>query len=304
MRRVAFLSTDSLDAFVTYDALAVAPLAARGWAVEAVPWRAAVDWGRWEAVVVRSPWDYQDHPAAFLDVLAAIDASPAHLANPLGVMRWNLDKHYLQALAARGVPTVPTVWGERLTAADVAALHDLLGGEVVVKPTVSANADGATRVAPGASAAPAVDALAGRAWMAQPFVPSVVAEGETSVFLFGGHASHAVLKRPADGDFRVQEEHGGTIRAVPLAPALVDAATRAVVACEAETGTGQPLLYARADLVRWQGAWVVMEVELVEPSLYFAYDDASADRFADAFVAWMEGGGGSPEGRTPRARAA
>ncbi len=287
MRRVAFLSMDALDDFVTYDALAVAPLAARGWAVDTVPWRARVNWGRWEAVVVRSPWDYQDDPAAFLGVLAAIDASPARLANPLGVMRWNLDKRYLRALAARGVPTVPTAWGERLTAADVPALHDRFGGEVVVKPTVSANADGTTRVAPGADAAAAIAALAGRAWMAQPFVPSVVAEGETSVFLFGGAASHAVLKTPAAGDFRVQEEHGGAIRSVPLTPDLVDAATRAVAACESETGADQPLLYARADLVRWQGAWVVMEVELIEPSLYFAYDDAAPSRFADAFVDWV-----------------
>ena len=290
MRRVAFLTTDSLDAFVTYDALAVAPLAARGWTVESVPWRAHADWGDWEAVVIRSPWDYQDAPATFLAVCEAIDASTARLANPLPVVRWNLDKGYLRRLAARGVPIVPTAWGERLTGAHADALHARFGGEIVVKPTVSANADGTTRVAPGNDAAPAIAALGGRAWMAQPFVPSVVTEGETSVFVFGGAASHAVVKVPAAGDFRVQEEHGGAIRAVPLTPALVDVATCALAACEAETSVDRPLLYARVDLVRWQSAWVVMEVELIEPSLYFAYDDASADRFADAFVAWMDAG--------------
>lgn len=289
MRRVAFLTMDSPDGFVTYDHLVVAPLAARGWEVRFVPWRARADWGEVKAVVVRSPWDYQDDPDAFLGVLAAIDASPARLANPLGVMRWNLDKRYLRDLAARGVPTLPTAWGDSLSADDVAALHGRFGGEVVVKPVVGANADATFRLPPGADPSAAVEALGGRAWLGQPFVRAVVDEGEVSVFLFGGEASHAVLKTPADGDFRVQEEHGGAIRAVPLAPDLVDAATRAVSAAEDAGGADAPLLYARADLVRWDGSWAVMEVELVEPSLYFAYDDASPARFADAFVRWMGG---------------
>ncbi len=292
MRRVAFLTMDRLDGFVTYDHLAVAPLAARGWDVAFVPWRDAGDGRAFEAVVVRSPWDYQDDPDAFLDALAALDAGPARLANPLGVMRWNLDKRYLRGLAARGVPTLPTEWGDGLTADDVRALHARFAagpsaGEIVVKPTVGANADGAFRLAPGADASAAIDVLGVRPWLAQPFVQAVVDEGEVSVFLFGGEPSHAVLKTPAAGDFRVQEEHGGAIRAVPLTPALVDAASRAVAAAGDADGAEGPLLYARADLVRWDGGWAVMEVELVEPSLYFAYDDASPVRFADAFVRWM-----------------
>jgi len=289
MRRVAFLTMDRPDGFVTYDHLAVAPLAARGWAVDFVPWRADADWGAIEAVVVRSPWDYQDDPDAFLAVLAAIDASPACLANPLGVMRWNLDKRYLRDLAARGVPTLPTAWGDALTADDVHALHDQFRGEVVVKPVVGANADATFRLPPEADPTAAVAALGARPWLAQPFVRAVVDEGEASVFLFGGAVSHAILKTPAAGDFRVQEEHGGVIRSLPLAPDLVDAAARAIAAAEDAGGADGPLLYARADLVRWDGGWAVMEVELIEPSLYFAYDDAAADRFADAFVRWMDG---------------
>lgn len=289
MRRVAFLTMDRPDGFVTYDHLAAPPLAARGWDVAFVPWRADAEWGAFEAVVVRSPWDYQDDPDAFLGVLAAIDASPARLANPLGVMRWNLDKRYLRDLAARGVTTLPTAWGEALTADDVTALHERFGGEVVVKPVVGANADATFRLPPGADPSAAVEALSARPWLAQPFVRAVVDEGEVSVILFGGRASHAVLKTPAAGDFRVQEEHGGTIRAVPLATEIVDAAARAVAAAEDAGGADGSLLYARADLVRWADGWAVMEVELIEPSLYFAYDDASPARFADAFVRWMDG---------------
>lgn len=289
MPRVAFLTTDRLDDFVTYDHLAVAPLAARGWTVEFVPWRDAADWGRWEAVVVRSPWDYQADPDAFLAVLGAIDRSPARLANPLAVMRWNLDKRYLRDLDARGVPIVPTAWGRGLDAPRLDALRaDLDAPEIVVKPVVGANADDTFRLPPTADASPALAAFAGREWMAQPFVPSVVDEGETSVFVFGGAPSHAVLKTPARGDFRVQEEHGGTIRAVPLRPELLAASERALAAAEDAGGRG--LLYARVDLVTLpDGTPAVIELELIEPSLYFPYDGASPARFADAFVAWMAG---------------
>ena len=290
MRPVAFLTTDRLDDFVTYDHLAVAPLAARGWAVDVVPWRADVDWGRWEAVVVRSPWDYQADPDAFLEVLDAIDASPARLANPLGVMRWNLDKRYLRDVSARGVPIVPTAWGRGLDAARLDALRiELASDEIVVKPVVGANADDTFRLPRTADASDALAAFPDRAWMAQPFVQSIVDVGETSVFVFGGAPSHAVLKTPAQGDFRVQEEHGGTIRPVPLTPDLLAISERVLHAVEDAGGGG--LLYARVDVVALaDGSWAVIEVELIEPSLYFPYDADSPARFADAFVAWMDAG--------------
>lgn len=284
MRRAAFLTMDDPADFVVYDHLAVAPLAARGWAIDAVPWRARTDWGAYEAVVIRSPWDYQRDPAAFLDVLAAIDASPARLANPLDVVRWNLDKTYLRDLAARGVPIVPTAWGDGLPDPD--ALRAALGAdEIVVKPTVGANADDTFRLPPGADPGPARAAFTDRPFLAQPFVRSVVEEGEFSLFHFFGRYSHAILKTPAWGDFRVQEEHGGRIQAVTPEPALRAAADAALDGLP-------PLLYARSDWVRIpDGAagdsWALMELELIEPSLYFPYDAASPARFADAFVRWM-----------------
>lgn len=282
MPACAFLSTDSLDEFVVYDALAVPPLQALGWTVETVPWRASVDWGAFDAVVIRSPWDYQDHPADFLRVLEAIEASGARLENGLDVVRWNLEKTYLRDLEARGVRTVPSAWGRGLTEAALAALLSEWG-EAVVKPTVGANADDTFRLRPGDEAARQRAARAfagGRAYLAQPFVRSVVDEGEFSVFAFGGAVSHAVLKTPAAGDFRVQEEHGGAIRAVRPEPALLaltDAALGAV---------GRPLLYARVDAVRMpDGGFALMELELIEPSLYFPYAPGSAERFARALDA-------------------
>lgn len=286
MRRAAFLTMDSLDGFVAYDDLAKPPLRERGWSVEDVPWRSAADWDAFGAVVIRTPWDYQDDPTAFLAVLREIEASRARLANGLGAVRWNLTKTYLRELAAHGVPTVPTVWGDSLTPDALAELRKTLGPSLVLKPTVGANADHAFRLGPDADPTDALATFADRPYMAQGFVRSVVDWGEASLFYFDGAYSHAVRKTPAAGDFRVQEEHGGSIQSLTPDDALREAAQRAVEA--AGRLTGSPLLYARPDLVRLaDGSWAVMEVELIEPSLYFPYDAASPERFAEAFVNWM-----------------
>lgn len=281
MPACAFLTTDALDAFVAYDHLAVEPLARLGWTVERVPWRAEADWNAYDVVVVRSPWDYQDDPDAFLAVLAAIDASSARLENPLAVMRWNLRKTYLRDLEAAGIPIVPTRWAEGLTPVALSTAFDAWDvAEVVAKPVVSANADGTFRLGPDADAwGEAVLALADRACMIQPFVPSVVAEGEWSVFAFRGAISHAILKTPAAGDFRVQEEHGGVIRGIEPDPDLL-ALTEAALAAVPHP---EPLLYARVDAVRLpDGTLAIIELELIEPSLYFPFADGSAERFAAA----------------------
>ena len=286
MPRCAFLTTDRLDAFVTYDAEAVPHLARLGWSVDDVPWRAEADWDAYDLVVIRSPWDYQDAPGAFLDVLARIDASGAQLENPLGVVRWNLRKTYLHDLEAAGVRIVPTAWGEELTTDRLGELFTAWDvPEAVVKPIVGANADDAFRLGAGDGWREAVATFAEREHMVQPFVRSVVEEGEFSVFVFGGTVSHAILKTPAAGDFRVQEEHGGRIRGVVPEAALL-ALTEAALSAFPHP---DPLLYARVDAVRMaDGGFAVMELELIEPSLYFPYGEGSAARFAEA-VATLTG---------------
>lgn len=287
MPRCAFLTTDRLDGFVTYDAEAVPYLEAFGWAVDLVPWRADVDWGAYDLVVIRSPWDYQDAPEAFLSVLATIDASGARLENPLDVVRWNLRKTYLRDLESAGVRIVPTAWGGALTADHLGVLIAEWGApEVVVKPVVGANADDAFRLGARGKWDAAVSTFAAREHMVQPFVRSVVEEGEFSVFVFGGTVSHTILKTPASGDFRVQEEHGGRIRGVEPEPALLALAEAALAAVPHP----EPLLYARVDAVRMpDGGFAVMEVELIEPSLYFPYGPGSARRFAEAVAARGDG---------------
>ncbi len=283
MRRAAFLTMDSLDGFFAYDHLAHAPLARRGWQVEPVSWRAPAAWDDYDLVVIRSPWDYQADPSAFLDVLDRIDASRAQLYNPLPIVRWNLCKTYLRDLQAAGVAIVPTRW---LSGLDERMIPELCAAwqtdRIVVKPLVGANADDTfvLRATGGPDdSAWALARFARRDVMVQPFVERVQTEGEFSLIFLGGRYSHAVRKIPCSGDFRVQEEHGGVIQTAEPSPDLLALADRAVRAA------GTYLLYARADLVRLSsGQPAVMELELIEPSLYLSYDVEAPERLAEAIA--------------------
>ena len=288
MRRCAFLTTDQLDGFVTDDERAHAPLAERGWHVEPVSWhRSEVDWSRFEAVVIRTPWDYHNDLDAFLTTLEHIDHSSARLENDLRLVQWNAHKTYLRDLEARGVPTIPTRWEHGFSAEGAARrlFDELDAAELVVKPTVGAGADDTFRLTPTdeTTLREAEGALSQCSYMAQPFVRSIVEEGEYSVFFFDGAYSHTILKIPASGDFRVQEEHGGLIRAVEAEPSLLDRARQALNALPSTP------LYARVDLARTaQDTFALMELELIEPSLYFRTDPRAPARFADAFAARMQ----------------
>jgi glutathione synthase/RimK-type ligase-like ATP-grasp enzyme len=289
MRRCAFLTLDDPTGFVIDDELAYEPLAALAWRVDLVPWtRPGIAWDAYDAVVIRSTWDYVHAPDAFLDVLAAIEGAGTPLYNDLELVRWNLRKTYLRDLAERGVPVVPTLWRDRLHPGELPRLLEEIGApEVVVKPVVGLNAGGAFRLDARRPLPQAeVEAYyADRALMAQPFLPQIVHEGEFSLFYFNGEHSHTILKTPKSNDFRVQEEHGGIIRAVPAEAELLAAGAAALRAI------GEPPLYARADFVRavgGSGFWL-MELELIEPALYLRMDPLAPMRFAQALHARATG---------------
>ena len=284
--RCAFLSMDSLEDHVCDDDLAVDPLRERGVDVEAVSWRRPdVDWGSYDWVIVRSCWDYQGHLEAFLATLERIAASTTILANPLDVLRGNVDKRYLATLEERGVPIVPTRFGHGLTRATLLANRDALNaGRCVIKPVVSAGSHNTFVVSDAlddAAIDTIVEAHGNSDWMLQPFVDAVLDPGEYSVFLFDGEVSHTILKTPRHGDFRVQEEFGGNIRSVEPDAELLAAAHAAYAAI------GERLLYARIDLVAVDGRYCLMEAELIEPSLYLRCEPAAAARFADACHTWF-----------------
>lgn len=281
MSRCAFLGLGS-EPLVADDALAVGPLAALGIQVEWHDWRTrSVSWADFDCVVVRSTWDYQHHLPDFVATLASI-AAVTRLENDLSIIRRNVHKTYLADLAAAGVATVPTTFfAEGLYEPLQRSFETWATNELVVKPILGANGGDTFRLrvddVPGISQAETV--FESRGCMVQPFQESIVTQGEHSLLYFGGTFSHAVAKVPASGEFRVQEDHGGTFRGIEPTTNELDVAERALAAL------GVAPLYARVDLVMGPRGWCVMEVELVEPSLYLAHGPEAPVAFARAIAA-------------------
>lgn len=144
MSRIAFLSIEDLTNYVCDDELVVQNLQENGWQVKMIPWRrSGVDWRVFDAVVIRSTWDYQKAPQAFFEVLLGIEQTGVPLLNSLSLVKWNLNKNYLRDLAAHGIPIVPTIWGDvDLTQDQVfQAFREFNTSELILKPVISANAD-------------------------------------------------------------------------------------------------------------------------------------------------------------------
>ncbi len=290
--RIAFLGMDDLGVYVSDDDLSHPHLAALGWEVEVVPWRSpGVRWERFAAAVIRTTWDYQDHVPAFLAALERIEAAGVPVANPLPLVRANVRKTYLLDLAARGCRVPRTEVVRALDASALAAFaRDAGSAGLVAKPVIGASGWEAFHVRPGdtAAAVAALRVLAGREVLLQPFLPAVLVEGERSLVFFGGVFSHALDKVPVAGEFRVQEEHGGIISGVEPDAASMEVAETALRLLDSVP------LYARVDLVRDAGRPVLMELELIEPSLYLRTDPGAPVRFAAAVDAWVRAAVGPP----------
>ena len=276
-RTIAFATYDGMPALTADDRLAIAPLSARG--IEVVPaiWSApATDWRRFDAVVLRSTWDYHKRPREFRAWLDRLEETGVPLWNSVSLARWNMDKRYLRELAARGIATVPTAWMAADGEVDVGAIMESYGWtDAVLKPVIAATLYRTIRVTRDAGR---ITTLGHGEAMLQRFVPQIEKEGEWSLVFLGGEYSHAMLKRPAPGDFRVQEEFGGSSAAADAPEELRESAARVLAAVDG------PWLYARVDGVRADGGLLLMELEMLEPLLFLGEHPRAPGRFADAIA--------------------
>jgi hypothetical protein len=292
-RSVAFATYRGARDLTDDDRLTAAALRARGVAVHAAVWDSPdVDWDRFDLVVIRSTWDYHLAPGRYADWVRTFLARPGRLWNPPAVVLATLDKRYLIDLAARGLGVVPTVLvGGDDPAPLRSVIEDKGWDEVVIKPAISASARGtwrSSRAMAGVDEPRFAAQARGQDVLVQPYCPEIASHGEWSLVFLGGKYSHAVLKRPAGGDFRVQRHFGGTpVAAVPGA-GLVAQAARILEAADA------PLLYARVDGIERDGDLVLMELEMNEPYLFLSFSEDAPALFADAVVRALVGRGGPP----------
>lgn len=263
--------------------------------VDVRPWDGDADWESYDRIVLRSCWNFHHRPTEFLAWVSDIrERCPGALRNTPALARWSVDKRYLEELAARGVDIVPTTWvtahaagGAPSLAAIMDAQHATSGA--VVKPAISATAHETWRIEPGDASAHEerfARLLAGApsGVMVQPFLPEILG-GEWSLIFIGGDYSHAVVKIPASGDFRVQHDFGGTVEAREPSATLIGDAQAALRAAADATGTCAPeILYARVDGIERAGRLMLMELELIEPVLFFALGPRAAVRMADLIV--------------------
>ena len=243
---------------------------------ELISWRASLDWSLFDLVIIRTPWDYFLHLEEFLSWVEDVE-KVTRVLNSSRILRWNSHKKYLKELSSFGVPTVPTVWvTKNQQCADL--IDSIEWPIVVVKPAVSIGAIGALK---GHSQNNLVkqhleEEVKKGDVMIQPFLESVAAFGELSLVYFNGVYSHSILKKPQQGDYRVQDAYGGT-NAV-YEPEI-----------EAQKIGDQVLsylpdfsLYARVDLVKYQNQWLLMELEAIEPELFLPIAPHASVRFAKA----------------------
>ncbi len=283
--RIAFLTETRFAELYEDDRLAAEELRRRGHEVLPALWTQtpAVALDAFDVVVMRSPWDWFHHRAQFRRYLESLHSTRARVVNTAATMLAFADKTYLPRLAAQGVAVVPT---EQMLPAELVRVPALLEARgwarAVLKPAFTANAVGAQRF-DTSEAAQVVRQLLDTApssdepYLLQPFVPSIT-EGERSFVFFGGVFSHGVTKRPRAGEWRVQHEYGGV--SAPFTPSAREVSEATELLARSAPGT----VYARVDAVEWQGRLHLMELEVVEPELFFRHDAAAPARFADALL--------------------
>ena len=292
MTRIAFVTAIVSAALDEDMSPLLAACARAGLTAEVRAWDDfTVSWSRYDAVVVRSPWDYHTRLPEFLRWCERVDRVST-LLNPLPVLRWNTDKHYLADLAAQGVAVVPT----RFVEPDVEPLPALQAflaefanaAEFVVKPAVSVGSADTQRYARAQEFAAAnhIGRLldAGRSAMLQPYLDAVDVLGETALLYFDGRFSHAIRKVALLKLNEAGQDHAQVPESIAAREACADEVQLGeTVLAAARARIGVVPLYARVDLIRdAAGRPCLLELELAEPSLFFDRAPGAADWFVEA----------------------
>ena len=241
-----------------------------------------VNFSDYACLIFRTTWDYFEHPEVFAAWLDKIAQLGIKTINPISAIRRNQHKFYLKDLQDLGIAIISTVFIQKNSGLDLEALIPERWQKVIIKPAVSGGAY-LTRLFERRETA-SVEAEYGpiaaeRDLLIQPFMPEIQEQGELSLLFFGGEFSHAVLKRPSAGEFRVQSQFGGNYTALEVSDELLATAQKIIAAF------GGELVYARVDGIISEGNFLLMELELIEPDLYFDYDLVAKRRYILALEA-------------------
>ncbi|UKB79586.1 RimK family alpha-L-glutamate ligase [Chryseobacterium sp. MEBOG07] len=242
-----------------------------------------VDWSSFDVVVIKSPWDYHNHLNEFVNWLDNLEKLGVRVLNPVEIIQWNSDKHYLKDLAEKQLPVIPAEYIEKGSGFDNRFFAYFNTDKLVVKPCVSAGAQNTITVSIDNFNERSVEIetlLKEQDYMVQPFVDEI-RNGEWSFLFFNGKYSHCSLKTPKKGDFRVQHYHGGSISYPAPDPLHIEQAGSYLKSLP------QATLYARVDGVLISNSFQLMELELIEPYLFLNGDHRLLENYYEALMALM-----------------
>jgi glutathione synthase/RimK-type ligase-like ATP-grasp enzyme len=228
----------------------------------------SVNWTDYNYLIFRTVWDYFDFPDEFAKWLDTLEHLQVKTLNPLSIVKRNQHKFYLRDLQNQGIEIIPTVFIPKNSGLDLTFLADKNWTKAVIKPAISAgsyqttlfNIEETDKITQEyATIAVESDLLV------QPFMPEIQTMGEVSIIFFGGKFSHSILKKPKEEDFRVQSQFGGKYTVYQPGLSLISTSANIVKTF------GDNLLYARVDGILKDGKFLLMELELIEPDLYFGH---------------------------------
>ena len=265
--------------------LFVEALERRGIPAVLAPWNGAQDRFRDASLVLlRGCWDYHRTPAAFLDWIAQLEGAGIRIVNPPEIIRWNFDKAYMLELQAAGLQTPKTAIVDPRDPDQIEKeMHRLDLDRAVLKPVFGQSGNHVTLLEPGRTDVSWAEALDVDRAILQAFEADIAERGEVALIFFDGRFSHAARKSVRPGEWRVNAQYGGGYEAVRVSEAVIEAAEAAIRHAPAAP------TYARVDGIVRDDSLLIMELELIEPGLYFDADDDAADRFAGAVTGLLDG---------------
>lgn len=280
--KIALLTCQNFPNLYAPDQFLTASLASHQ--IDAVPavWDdESIDWTAFDYLIFRNTWDYFEKESAFNAWLSKIEKLGIPTLNTLEIIRQNKHKFYLRDLQQQGIPIITTIFIDKTDDLNLSQIIPSDWKKAVIKPAFSGGSY-QTEVFDTADLEKTNEKYraiaAQKELLLQEFRPQIQTLGETSLIFFNKKFSHAIVKIPTDGDFRVQVQFGGKYTAIHPSQDLIDQAQKVV-----DTFPGR-LLYARVDGILMNDQLQLMEIECIEPDLYFDYSDGARDRFTNAIV--------------------
>lgn len=284
MPKIALLTCQRLPNLFETDQTLLPLFAEEGITATPVIWNdPLVDWKAFDLLVIRNTWDYYTQQKSFVHWLEQIKVNGINLLNPAEVVLQNMHKFYLRDFERDGVRIIPTLFSSGSSRVSLGEIVAQGWSDVVIKPAVSAGSyQTKTFQVNALSEDMLLDTLREGDWLVQPFMPEITLQGELSMIFFNGEFSHAVVKTPKEGDFRIQRQYGGKYTRVEPGASLIEVGKRIMKQIPT------PLLYARVDGLVIQGEFHLMELELIEPDLYFEFGEDIKQRFVKAVKGFVD----------------